>query len=81
MQVTVQFHARAAELAGTREAVAEVAAAARCADVKRALAERFPGLAALVSSCVLATDREYLADGTAVEDGARLHLIPPVSGG
>jgi len=81
MQVIVRLHAQAADLAGRRESRAELAEASTCGDVKRALARLHPALEALVPSCALATDREYLADGTPVEDGAVLHLVPPVSGG
>ena len=81
MRVVVRLHAQAADLAGTREASAEVGKGATCADVKRALAESHPPLGRLVTSSVLASDTEYLADATPVPDGASLHLIPPVSGG
>lgn len=81
MHVTVRFHARAADLAGTREIVADIDEPARCVDVKRALAARFPSLAGLVASSALATDREYVSDAFPVENGATLHFIPPVSGG
>lgn len=81
MRVTVRLHAQAADLAGAREARPELDAAATCRDVKRALARLHPGLAPLVPSCALATDAEYLPDGAAVDDGAVLHLVPPVSGG
>jgi molybdopterin converting factor small subunit len=81
VRVTVRLHARAADLAGTRETAADVDARATCADVKRALVRLHPALEGLVRSSVLATDREYLADGSRPGDGAALHLIPPVSGG
>jgi molybdopterin converting factor small subunit len=81
VRVTVRLHARAAELAGTRETAAEVGSHATCADVKIAVAALHPGLKGLVGSSVLASDTEYLADGVPVREGATLHFIPPVSGG
>jgi molybdopterin converting factor small subunit len=81
MRVIVRLHAQAADLAGTRESCPEVTAPSTCGDVKRALARLHPALEPLVPSCALATDAEYLADGASVDDGAVLHLVPPVSGG
>ena len=46
-----------------------------------ALADRHPALTGLLPSSVIATDDEYLADGVSLGEGARFHLIPPVSGG
>lgn len=81
MQVTVRFHAQAADLAGTREARVEVPETATCALVKEAVANAHPALAGLIPSSVLATDAEYLHDSAPIESAAALHLIPPVSGG
>jgi hypothetical protein len=80
-RITIELHAQAADLAGARTAGVDVGVEATCADVKRLLASGVPALAALVASSALATDREYLADHAIVGSEARLHLIPPVSGG
>ena len=75
------LHARAGELAGMTEASVDVSDAASAGSVKRELARALPSLAALMASCALATDAEFLADAAPLGDAARLHLIPPVSGG
>ena len=80
-ELTIRLHARAGELAGTREVRVTLAADARCGDLKRELGVQHPPLAGLVPSCALATDREFLADSAPIGDAAFLHLVPPVSGG
>jgi molybdopterin converting factor small subunit len=80
-RIAIELHAHAADLAGTRATSVDVAQEATGSDVKRALVERIPALAGLVRASALATDREYLSDGTAVAGEEKLHLIPPVSGG
>lgn len=80
MKIVVKLHARAAELAGVSEAQVQVADAATCADVKRALGVSHPRLEGLLSSAALATDTEYLRDSSPAV-AATLHFIPPVSGG
>lgn len=80
MQVTVRFHAQAADLVGAAETAVRIDDAATCGDLKRALVVQHPELKGLAAVSALATDREYLADGAPVRDRS-LHLIPPVSGG
>lgn len=80
-RIQVALHAHAADLAGSTRAGVEVPPSATAAEVKRALAALHPRLAGLLASCVLATEREYLADRAPVGQETTLHLIPPVSGG
>jgi molybdopterin converting factor small subunit len=80
-EIVVEMHAQARELAGDREARIPVDATATCADLKREIAARYPGLAGLLPSSAIATDDEYLADTAGLGAAARFHLIPPVSGG
>lgn len=80
-EVLVHLHARAAELAGARRCVIEVAATACAGDVKDEVARRHPALAPLLDSCAIATDAEYMGDDARVGAAAELHVIPPVSGG
>ncbi len=79
--ITVELHARSGEIAGTGSVQVSVAQNATAADVKRALASRVPALGALLPSSALATEHEYLADGTPIGPGSAFHLVPPVSGG
>jgi hypothetical protein len=80
-RITIELHAQAADLAGSRTAGVDVGVDTTCGDVKRLLASGVPALAALVASSALATDREYRADHALVGSDARLHQLPPVSGG
>jgi molybdopterin converting factor small subunit len=80
-RIRVVLHARAGELAGVSEASVDVSDAASAGSVKLELARAVPSLAALLGSCALATDAEFLADAAPLGDAALLHLIPPVSGG
>lgn len=80
-QVVVHLHARAAELAGVRACAVELPEAACAGDVKDEVARRHPALSALLPSCAIATDAEYLGDAARVGDARSLHVIPPVSGG
>jgi hypothetical protein len=68
-------------LAGVPETSLSVDAAASCADLKRELALRHPPIAALVKSCAVGTDSEFLQDAAPLGEITRFHLIPPVSGG
>lgn len=80
-RIHVELHAQARELAGARASDLDLEADATSADLKDALAERHPSLAALIGPCVVATDSEYLIDGAMLGAGSSFHLIPPVSGG
>jgi molybdopterin synthase catalytic subunit len=80
-RIEVELHARAGDLAGVRRASLELPPEATGADLKRALAEAHPGLEGLLRACAVATEREYLTDSGPLGEGARFHLIPPVSGG
>ena len=40
-----------------------------------------PGLARILPRCRIAVDQEFADDATALQDGAEVALIPPVSGG
>jgi molybdopterin converting factor small subunit len=80
-RVEIELHARAGELAGARTAALELAPEATCADLKAALARTHPALGGLLRACAVATESEYLAEAAPLGNGARFHLVPPVSGG
>ncbi len=79
--IAVHLHARVAEIAGVRECVLDVPDGACAGDVKDELARAIPAVAALLDSCAVATDAEYVADDARVGAAGALHVIPPVSGG
>lgn len=80
-RIVIHLHARAAEIAGSRECALEVPPDACAGDVKDALARTIPAVAGLLDSCAIATDAEYVADDVRVGAAGALHVIPPVSGG
>ncbi|HVX11866.1 MAG TPA: MoaD/ThiS family protein [Pirellulales bacterium] len=81
MNVHVQMFARAKELAGGERVDLSLPDGATVRDVRRALAEAVPPLAALLPFCMFAVDMEYADDDATIPVGAAVACIPPVSGG
>jgi molybdopterin converting factor subunit 1 len=81
MRVTVRMFALARDRAGRTAVELELAEPATVADLKRALAAAVPDLAPLVPNLMIAVNAEYAGDAQAIEPGAELAAIPPVSGG
>jgi molybdopterin converting factor small subunit len=79
--VQVELHAQAADLAGRRRVDLELDDGATTRDVLDRLAALHPSLRDLLGISVLATDSEYLREGTSLDGTGSFHLIPPVSGG
>ncbi len=81
MTVTVKLFASLRREAGTGEVELELPDGATVADAVAALrAGPLPWLPDRETFAV-AVDREYAADGTPLQDGAEVALVPPVSGG
>jgi molybdenum cofactor cytidylyltransferase len=80
-RVHVRLFALARERAGCAEIEIELAGARRVSDVRYELARRLPGLAPLVKTVMIAVNEEYADDEAQVSPGARIAVIPPVSGG
>jgi molybdopterin synthase catalytic subunit/molybdopterin converting factor small subunit len=76
MEVTVRLFAILRERAGSGEVVLDLPAGARVRDALDSLS----GLAEGVP-LVMAVNREYASEDTALDPGDELALIPPVSGG
>jgi molybdopterin converting factor subunit 1 len=81
MHVSVRLFALAKERAQRSELELEVPAAATVADLRAALREQLPELAALWSRALIAVNEEYAEDDAIITAGAELAVIPPVSGG
>lgn len=82
MLVKILLFATLRDRAGTKQHDLQLAsAAATVADVKRALAERFPSIAQGLDSAVAALNEEFAFPHDAVKDGDTLAFFPPVSGG
>jgi molybdopterin converting factor subunit 1 len=81
MHVRVRLFALARERAGRSELELELPAAASVADLRAALRQRWPELAAVWSRAMIAVNQEYAEDVAIIPAGAELAVIPPVSGG
>src|SRR5207302_1456824 len=81
MTLTVHLFARARELAGADAVSAELRPGSTVADVKRALAERFPALAALLLVSAIAVNHDFAENSRVIAPSDELAIIPPVSGG
>jgi molybdopterin converting factor subunit 1 len=81
MTVRVKLFAVARQLAGAPTVELQVAETVTVGDVRRALVERVPALAALAAHLAFAVNAEYAPDSAAVPPNAEVACIPPVSGG
>jgi MoaE-MoaD fusion protein len=76
MEVTVRLFAMLRERAGSPELVLELPEGARVRDALESLSGLAEGI-----PLVMAVNREYASEETALDPGDELALIPPVSGG
>lgn len=81
MSVTVHFYSYFKDLAGCAEAVEEVAPGATIADLVGKLFGRFPKLAAMEKSMLVAVGVDYQPRSYALGEGDVVSLFPPVQGG
>ena len=79
--MTVLLFAAARDLAGAHAVEVPVETGATVGEVRAALAEAYPTLAALLPRCRVAVGRAFAGDEDVVPAGAEVALIPPVSGG
>ncbi len=79
--VQVRFFALARERAGRSEMDIELPGGCRVSDLRAEIARRVPELAPLMKNVMIAVDEEYADDDAPVKPGARIAVIPPVSGG
>lgn len=77
----VRLFAIARQLAGKPEVEVRLPEPATVADLRRAMAEQHPRLATIIERVRIAVEDEYAEDADPLPAGARLALIPPVSGG
>lgn len=81
MTLTVLLFAKLRELGGADRVTVPLPAGATVADLRRALAERFPPAASLLERSAIALDHEFAADGRELSEASEVAVIPPVSGG
>ena len=77
----VLLFARARDLGGADAIDVELPPGATVADLRRALAGRYPKLAPLLERSAFAVDDEFANVGVVIDANAVVALLPPVSGG
>lgn len=81
MKLNVKLFARARDIAGAESITLDVPDAAKVADLRTALAARFPEMEPIVSSLLVAIGIEYADDNADLTDAHEIACFPPVSGG
>ena len=81
LQIEVLLFASLRELADASSIALELPDSATVAELRSALAARFPELGARLSQMRVAIDHEFTGDDVPIPAGAEVALIPPVSGG
>jgi len=78
VSVAVRLYAGVRERAGVAELAVE---GADVAALRAAIAAACPAIAEQLAFCRFAVGDEFVGDDAAVDDGATVDVIPPVSGG
>lgn len=81
MQTTVHFYSYFKELTGCAETVETLAAGATLGALHDQLTEKFPKLAAMKRSTLLAVGVDYQPRDYVLKQGDEVSLFPPVQGG
>ena len=81
MTVTVSFYSYFKDLTGAAQTTESLPAGSTLGALYDRLAERFPKLAAMRKSTLLAVGVEYQSRDYVLRDGDVVSLFPPVQGG
>jgi molybdopterin synthase catalytic subunit len=81
MQITVLLFATLKDIAGQSRISLLLDEKATVADVRRAMVERFPRIAANLDAAISAVNQEYAFPDDVVKQGDEVAFFPPVSGG
>jgi MoaD family protein len=81
MRATVHFYSYFKDLAGCAQAVEEIAPGQTISDLLQRLFARFPKLAAMQNSMLVAVGVDYQPKTYVLKDGDEVSLFPPVQGG
>ena len=81
MKVDVKLFAHARDVAGAETVSVDVPDSAKVADLRTALALKFPELKPLVPNLLVAVGNEYADDETSLDASKEIACFPPVSGG
>lgn len=80
-RVNVLFFATLRSLTGTRRAEIELEPNASVAELKTAVAARFPNVAPALDGILVSINHNYADESETIPAGAEVALFPPVSGG
>jgi molybdopterin converting factor small subunit len=81
MSVTVHFYSYFKELAGCAQTVEPVTPDSTIADLLTIVFARFPKLAPMHNSMLVAVGVDYQPKSYALQEGDEVSLFPPVQGG
>ena len=81
MQVTVSFYSWFKDLTGCSTATEQVAPGATLGDLYKKLKDRFPKIAAMQKSTLMAVGVDYQDSAYILRDGDEISFFPPVQGG
>jgi len=81
MQITVQFYSYFKELTGCPETTESITDGSTLGSLHDQLMARFPKLAAMKKSTLLAVGVDYQPRDHVLKDGDEVSLFPPVQGG
>ena len=81
MSVTVSFYSYFKELTGCAQTTENLPEGSTLNDLYQKLAARFPKLAAMQKSTLIAVGVEYRERSYVLSDGDEVSLFPPVQGG
>lgn len=81
INVKVLFFATLKERAGVTHILIQMEEASTVRDLKISLASKYPQLSDLLSTTLVAINKEYADDSSVIPDQAEIALFPPVSGG
>ncbi len=81
VQVRVHFYSYFKDLAGLAEVTESIAPGARLEDLLRILFHRFPKLAGMQKSALVAVGVDYQTGDYVLAEGDEVSLFPPVQGG
>ena len=81
MSVTVSFYSYFKELTGCAQTVEAIPTGTTLNELYQKLAARFPKLAAMQKSTLMAVGVEYQERGYVLQEGDEVSLFPPVQGG
>jgi molybdopterin converting factor small subunit len=81
MRVSVQFHSYFKDLAGCAQTSESVADGSTLAELLKKIFQRFPKLAAMEKSMLVAVGVDYQPRDYVLKDGDEVSLFPPVQGG